>query len=981
MAYATSDLPAWLWSTDATRILWANPTAAAIFNAPSAAALASHTIDPNGPAAIQVARIAATLPLGAAPRLERLRGLGGRFGGALMCACSRIALADQTPAILVVSTEPVGPHLALEERARRLLAGCEESVALFNADGLLLHATPAAKTRLGDATTLAALGVAPLGALALSTGCAVGEHEAGQVSLERIGTGASTVLMARLPPQSAESAASPLPPPLESAQHDEAATPAIQPPQPATPPGPAARAPMPALQAPAERRRPLRFVWQMDVDGCFAVDSEEFTALLEPQTAGALGRPWNEIAATLGLDPEGQVARAIASRDTFSGITVRFAVDTSGSHLAVELSGLPVFDRDRNFRGYRGFGVCRDMAQINELLKRHHAGVAAAATAAAPRIEPPALREESALVSQPAPSENVVPFPSAAPSEKAAGLTAIERKAFSELASRLTARLRSADRQEAPGIPVSEPLAPPGTNAPPSALARDPLLEPLAAPKGRAEGRVTTGDQRSILDRLPVGVLVYRLDKLIYANRAFLGWTGYGELQALEEAGGLDALFIEPNSKGLGETNGAKALTITTNRGGQLPVEARLFTSPWEGESALVLMLATVSADDQQRVLETALTEAKAQAGELRAILDTATDGVVLLDRDGRVLSANRSAQALFGYEGRELSGLPFASLLAPESQRTALDYLNSLTQAGAGVFNDGREVLGRARLGGLMPLFMTVGAIADGTDRLCAVFRDITPWKKAEEELVNAKRQAEKASSAKSDFLAKISHEIRTPLNAIIGFSEVMMQERFGPISNDRYRQYLRDIKTSADHLVSLLNDLLDLSKIEAGKIELNFVNLDLNEITQQCVALMQPQANRERVIIRTALAPSLPPVAADARSVRQIVLNLLSNSIKFTGPGGQVIVSTALNDVGDAVLRVRDTGVGMSEQDLAVALEPFRQLATSARWGSGGSGLGLPLTKALAEANRASFGIKSAVNAGTLVEIAFRRQRLAAE
>ena len=134
-------------------------------------------------------------------------------------------------------------------------------------------------------------------------------------------------------------------------------------------------------------------------------------------------------------------------------------------------------------------------------------------------------------------------------------------------------------------------------------------------------------------------------------------------------------------------------------------------------------------------------------------------------------------------------------------------------------------------------------------------MLRDITPWKNAEDDLLNAKRRRRSASSAKSDFLAKISHEIRTPLNAIIGFSEVMMQERFGPIGNERYRQYLKDIHTSGGHLVSLLNDLLDLSKIEAGKLELNFASVDLNELTQQCVALMQPQANRERIIIRTSL------------------------------------------------------------------------------------------------------------------------------
>jgi signal transduction histidine kinase len=267
----------------------------------------------------------------------------------------------------------------------------------------------------------------------------------------------------------------------------------------------------------------------------------------------------------------------------------------------------------------------------------------------------------------------------------------------------------------------------------------------------------------------------------------------------------------------------------------------------------------------------------------------------------------------------------------------------------------------------------MVLGQIVTDKSACCAAFHDLSRWKQTEQDLLTAKRHAEQASRAKSDFLAKISHEIRTPLNAIIGFSEVMMEERLGPLDNDRYRAYLKDIHASGEHLVSLLNDLLDLSKIEAGKLELTFDRVSLNELTQQCVALMQPQANRGRILIRTSLAPGLPPIVADARSVRQIVLNLLSNSIKFTGAGGQVIVSTALTDRNEAVLRVRDTGIGMSEKEIETALEPFRQIETSARGGSGGTGLGLPLTKALAEANRAAFAIKSSVNSGTLVEVAF--------
>jgi signal transduction histidine kinase len=280
---------------------------------------------------------------------------------------------------------------------------------------------------------------------------------------------------------------------------------------------------------------------------------------------------------------------------------------------------------------------------------------------------------------------------------------------------------------------------------------------------------------------------------------------------------------------------------------------------------------------------------------------------------------------------------------------------------------------------GGLISLHMSIGLI-EGDAKFCAVLRDITAWKRTEGDLVNARRQAESASAAKSDFLAKISHEIRTPLNAIIGFSDVMMEERFGPIGNDRYRQYLRDIHSSGGHLISLLNELLDLSKIEAGKIELTFTNINLNDVTQQCVAIMQQQANRQRVIIRSSLSPNLPQIVADARSVRQIVLNLLSNAIKFTGEGAQVIVSTAVTDAQEVVLRVRDTGEGMSEQELKAALEPFRQLATASRWGSSGTGLGLPITKALAEANHARFKISSARNDGTMVEIAFPATRVLA-
>ena len=242
------------------------------------------------------------------------------------------------------------------------------------------------------------------------------------------------------------------------------------------------------------------------------------------------------------------------------------------------------------------------------------------------------------------------------------------------------------------------------------------------------------------------------------------------------------------------------------------------------------------------------------------------------------------------------------------------------------------------------------------------------------------APRPQADAAASRLEFLAKVSHEVRTPLNSILGFAELMLQERFGPIGNRRYKGYVEDIHQSGLYALSLLNDLLDISKIEAGKFELNFTAVDVGEIVEDCAASLQPLAKRARIVLRTSLAPDLPTAVADPRRLKQVLLNLLTNAIKFTNEGGQVIVSGSMVD-GELRLRVRDTGVGMTDKEIETAMEPFRQLQTSTRYGSGGTGLGLPLTKALAEANRAAFSIKSARDAGTLVEITFPGTRVLAE
>ena len=532
--------------------------------------------------------------------------------------------------------------------------------------------------------------------------------------------------------------------------------------------------------------------------------------------------------------------------------------------------------------------------------------------------------------------------------------------------------------------------------------ADEPATGAAATPRDAAAGdgsgteplarRLAAGDvSPAFLSRLPVPVLVTGGGRLAYANGAFLSFSGYGSLADLEAAGGLEALFGEAGPQGpeirLADDTAARVRTHMQSIG-------------WNGGKAIMLAFLDPGDEDDDSTQDLTagadMTEGgpinaflapesveklQATVRQLNTILDTATDGVVLIENDGTIRAMNRSAQALFGYDGEEVTGEPFGRLFAAESQRAARDYLAGLAGNGvASVLNDGREVIGREAKGRFIPLYMSIGKLPSHGG-YCAVMRDITNWKRAEEELTEARRQAEDASSQKTQFLARVSHEIRTPLNAIIGFSELMLGERFGPIGNQRYKDYLRDINRSGNHVLDLVNDLLDISKIEAGHQELSYEAVPLNDILAEAVAIMQPQANRERVIIRSSLVSGLPDVVADKRSMRQIALNLLSNAVKFTPPGGQVIVSTVHEAGGEVVMHVRDTGIGMTMSDIEHAMKPFKQLNTMRRTRGDGTGLGLPLTKALVEANRARFAITSTPGEGTIVEVIFPPARVLAD
>ena len=247
---------------------------------------------------------------------------------------------------------------------------------------------------------------------------------------------------------------------------------------------------------------------------------------------------------------------------------------------------------------------------------------------------------------------------------------------------------------------------------------------------------------------------------------------------------------------------------------------------------------------------------------------------------------------------------------------------------------------------------------------------RDITARKRQETETAKARDEAVAANIAKSTFLANMSHELRTPLNAIIGFAEIMRRQMFGPLGSEQYADYAHLIHESGQLLLELISDVLDMAKIEAGKLELNFERLPLSLVIEDCLRLIEDRARQNGVSLKTSLSDAVPAVEADRRALKQILLNLLSNAVKFTMRGGCVTVRTCLSDKG-LLLSVEDDGVGIPAGDLPRLGNPFEQARTDATLSAGGAGLGLALVRALAERHGGRLRIESEEGLGTTVKV----------
>ena len=370
--------------------------------------------------------------------------------------------------------------------------------------------------------------------------------------------------------------------------------------------------------------------------------------------------------------------------------------------------------------------------------------------------------------------------------------------------------------------------------------------------------------------------------------------------------------------------------------------------------------------------------ELAAQSSLLRATLESLGEGVAVVDFSGRFLAWNRPYVQLSGLPA-DFTGGTLADAIAEQARSGAIEP-NSV----ADVLEGWRRAIAtrepvhveRQRIDGTH--IELVGLPVAGIGHVIVV-RDVTKERRTMIQLQDARDRAESSNRAKSAFLANMSHELRTPLNAILGFAEVMEQQLLGPLGSSRYVAYAADIRWSGNHLLQLINDVLDLSKIEAGRAEIVEEVLDVPSLARDCIRLLDERARDAGVRWREEIPADLPALKADARGLRQILLNLLTNAVKFTPAGGKVSFQAAACDDGRLALVVADTGTGIPESELAHIFEPFRYRSNAlVSRVKEGTGLGLSICKRLAEMHGGTIEIQSRIERGTVVTVRFPPNRV---
>lgn len=368
----------------------------------------------------------------------------------------------------------------------------------------------------------------------------------------------------------------------------------------------------------------------------------------------------------------------------------------------------------------------------------------------------------------------------------------------------------------------------------------------------------------------------------------------------------------------------------------------------------------------------TDVTEETLQRHRLQAIFDHAPVEIYLKDVEGRYLQINREFERLFNVKNSDMVGKFPESAHTDRLAKTTRDHDLAVLNSGLPVTRE--ETADTEK--GIRYLHTIKFPVRDETGRISglgAVVSDVTELRNAQMALSEALTKAEQANHAKSEFLAAISHELRTPLNAIIGFSEILQQEIFGKHSNERYQEYSKDIYDAGLHLISIINNVLDISKIEAGEAVINPELFEISEVIKDVISLISLKSDSFSNRITVKLDDGVKKLYADRRMVKQVLLNLLSNANKFTPEDGRISVSGEFTRSGDICLKVTDTGKGMTEEEIKIALEPFGQIRPNAHVAHEGTGLGLPIAQRMMELHGGTLDVESEPQKGTTITIIF--------
>lgn len=485
---------------------------------------------------------------------------------------------------------------------------------------------------------------------------------------------------------------------------------------------------------------------------------------------------------------------------------------------------------------------------------------------------------------------------------------------------------------------------------------------------------------RRVLSHAVDGIIVERKNKALFANEAMAELLGLASVDALITGKSIAEYIHEKDKKRVSEITRTRLAggpapekynmrVIRQDNGETLWVTVHAGPIEWKGKKATISVLRDVTA-------EVKATQARERTEKLlKNIYDTIPDAVSLSRMtDNKFIEVNPGFERIFGYKKEEVMGKSADDLgmWADEESRRAVQ--RELRSDKFLRYAEGQII---TKEGKMLHIAFTASTLREeGNECMIVVARDITEKKEQERELRKSKEIAEQASNAKSDFLAKVSHELRTPLNAIMGFSETMSSEMFGPLGDPHYRDYIGDIYDSGKHLLNLINDILDLSKMEAGKLEIRPEILDVRQVISDCVRIMRGRAESVGIVLKTAVPDHEVNLKLDEVRLRQILLNLLSNSIKFTPEGGHIRIGLRKLKAGWKLF-VQDTGPGMTERELEKALSPFDQVLSADISHPEGTGLGLPLTKALVELMDGTFKIQSKKGKGTTVSAIFEEEQ----